>query len=61
VVDFIQLPYFAILNVADIFITSAAVLVVWLSLITKVGLDGAPLNEQPASGDDSDGDETVGG
>lgn len=28
VIDFIQLPYFAIFNVADMFITSAAVLVV---------------------------------
>ena len=32
VVDFIQLPHFAIFNVADICITSAAVLVVLLSL-----------------------------
>ncbi len=61
VVDFIQLPYFAILNVADIFITSAAVLVVWLSMITKVGLDGTSLSERPASGGDVDGEEEVGG
>jgi signal peptidase II len=46
VVDFIQLPYFAIFNVADMFITAAAVLVVWLSLISQVGLDGANLKEQ---------------
>lgn len=31
VVDFISLPHFAIFNVADICITSAAVLLVWLS------------------------------
>lgn len=64
VVDFIQLPYFAILNVADIFITSAAVLVVWLSMITKVGLDGAPLTERPAAEDDAEDDAkdgTIGG
>ncbi len=30
VVDFFQLPYFAIFNVADMCITSAAVLVIWL-------------------------------
>lgn len=30
VIDFFQLPYFAIFNVADICITSAAVLVIWL-------------------------------
>jgi signal peptidase II len=63
VVDFIQLPYFAILNVADIFITSAAVMVVWLSMITKVGLDGLPLTERPQPAEDShpDPDGTVGG
>lgn len=30
VIDFFQLPYFAIFNVADICITSAAVLIIWL-------------------------------
>lgn len=40
VVDFIQLPYFAIFNVADMFITAAAVMVVWLTMIAKVNLDG---------------------
>lgn len=40
VVDFIQLPHFAIFNVADMFITFAAVIIVWLTVITKVGLDG---------------------
>lgn len=37
VVDFIQLPHFAIFNVADICITSAAVLVVLLSLRSPSG------------------------
>ncbi len=35
VVDFIQLPYFAIVNVADICLTSAAVTVVVLSLFAS--------------------------
>ncbi len=61
VVDFIQVPYFAIFNVADIFITSAAVLVVWLSMIAKVGLDGASLTERPAANADADGEGTIGG
>jgi len=43
VVDFIQLPHFAIFNVADMFITAAAVLVIWLSLITQVTLAGVRL------------------
>jgi signal peptidase II len=52
VVDFIQLRYFAIVNVADIFITSAAVLVVWLSLVSKVGLDGVGSTPAVAAGAD---------
>jgi len=58
VVDFIQLPYFAIINVADIFITSAAVLVVWLSMISQVGLDGSKLKDEgsPAAAEDGEQD-----
>lgn len=40
VVDFIQLPHFAIFNVADMCITTAAVLVIWLVLFGKVNPDG---------------------
>lgn len=41
VVDFLQLPNFAIFNVADMCITFAAVLIVWLVVITQVDLSGA--------------------
>lgn len=52
VVDFIQVPWFAIFNVADIFITAAAILVLWLSMIAKVNLDGSRAVEraEPADG-----------
>lgn len=40
VVDFLQLPYWPIFNVADICITSAAVLILVLSVVKGVGLDG---------------------
>jgi signal peptidase II len=40
VVDFFQLPHFAIFNVADICITSAAVLIMILAVIKNVGIDG---------------------
>ncbi len=40
VVDFLQVPWFAIFNVADIWITFAAVAVVWLTLVTGVNLAG---------------------
>ncbi len=40
VIDFLQVPWFAVFNVADIWITFAAVTVVWLTLITGVTLSG---------------------
>lgn len=40
VVDFFQLPRFAIFNVADICITSAAVLIMVLAVIKNVGIGG---------------------
>lgn len=40
VVDFFQLPRFAIFNLADIFITVSAFLIIGLSMIKNVGLDG---------------------
>ncbi|MCW5953274.1 MAG: signal peptidase II [Propionibacteriaceae bacterium] len=43
VIDFLQLPHFAIFNVADMFITAAAALVIWLSLITQVSVAGVRL------------------
>lgn len=54
VVDFLQVPWFAIFNVADIWITCAAVLLVWLSLITRVTMTGAPATEpaEPAEAAD---------
>lgn len=59
VIDFIQLPYFAVFNVADICITAAAVVVIWLTLITKVGFDGTPFADSvPAAETSADaGDE----
>ncbi|MFT4109939.1 MAG: signal peptidase II [Propionicimonas sp.] len=52
VIDFIQLPYFAIFNVADMFITAAAVLVIWLSMVSQVSLGGVRLKEQASSRDE---------
>lgn len=45
VIDFLQLPYFAIFNVADMFITAAAVMVIWLSLVTQVTMSGVRLKQ----------------
>jgi signal peptidase II len=40
VVDFLQLPHWPIFNVADMCITTAAVMIVVLSLVKNVGIDG---------------------
>jgi len=48
VVDFVQLPYFAIFNVADMCITTSAVLIIYLSVIKGVGLDGERTPRPPA-------------
>lgn len=40
VIDFLQVPWFAVFNVADIWITFAAVTVIWLTMITGVTLAG---------------------
>ena len=40
VVDFIQLPHFAIFNVADMCVTSAAVLIVFLAIVKNISLGG---------------------
>jgi signal peptidase II len=40
VVDFLQLPHWPIFNVADICITSAAVLIMLLAVVKNVGIDG---------------------
>ena len=40
VVDFLELPYWPIFNVADMCITAAAVLVVVLAVVKNVGVDG---------------------
>ncbi len=45
VIDFLQLPNFAIFNVADMCITFAAVFIVWLVAIRQVDLSGASTKE----------------
>ena len=44
VVDFFQLPHFAIFNIADVCITSAAVLIMILAVIKNVGIEGRALH-----------------
>ncbi len=58
VVDFVELPHWPIFNIADMCITSAAVLIVVLAIIKNVGLDGvrhrpARTNGAPAPVEDS--------
>jgi signal peptidase II len=49
VVDFLQLPHWPIFNVADMCITTAAVMIVVLSLLRDVGIDGRhPGQDEPS-------------
>ncbi|MFV0452239.1 MAG: signal peptidase II [Propioniciclava sp.] len=47
VIDFLQLPHFAIFNVADMCVTFAAVGMVWLMLVRGVDLRGNSTKEAP--------------
>ncbi|MCW2803838.1 MAG: lspA [Propionibacteriaceae bacterium] len=51
VVDFLQLPYWPIFNVADMCITSAAVLIMVLSVVKNVGINGERYVKPPSSGE----------
>ena len=46
VIDFLQLPNFAIFNVADMCITFAAITIIWLVVVTQVDLTGASTRER---------------
>jgi signal peptidase II len=55
VVDMFELPHFAVFNVADMCITAAAVLIVWLTAVAKVSPSGAREGkEPPGAGDVAD-------
>jgi len=49
-VDFLQLPHWPIFNVADMCITSAAVLIMVLAVIKNVGIDGVREEREPKGG-----------
>ncbi len=53
VVDFLQLPYWPIFNVADICVTSAAVGIIWLAVIKDIAPGGRkePTSDQPGQSD----------
>jgi signal peptidase II len=48
VVDFLQLPYFAIFNVADMCITASAGLIIYFSVIKGIGIDGERPGRKPS-------------
>ena len=47
--DFLQLPYWPIFNVADMCITGAAVLIMVLAVIKNVGIGGERYASRPPS------------
>ena len=50
VIDFLQLPHFAIFNVADMCITFAAATIIWLVALRQVDLGGRSTRESDAPG-----------
>lgn len=50
VIDFLQLPHFAIFNVADMCITFAAITIIWLVVVRQVDLTGQSTKETRAEG-----------
>jgi len=64
VVDFLQLPYWPIFNVADMCVTAAAIGIVWLAVVKNVApgevkapepTDESPADDVPAAPTDKDG------
>lgn len=58
VVDFLQLPYWPIFNVADMCVTAAAILIMALSIFSHANLDGTvvPTTSDPAESDPAKSD-----
>jgi len=54
VIDFLQLPRFAIFNVADMCITFAAIVLIWQLVIAQVDLVGASTKDAPTPGRDAE-------
>ena len=50
VIDFMQLRYFAIFNVADMCITAAAVIIAWLAIIVQVSPSGVRAKSRKRAG-----------
>jgi signal peptidase II len=53
VIDFLELPYWPIFNVADMCITAAAILIIFLSIVKGINITGQR-HIRPARGDSGD-------
>jgi signal peptidase II len=57
VIDFLELPYWPIFNVADMCITAAAILIMYLSVVKGIAITGERhVRSRRGSGDDGDHD-----
>ncbi len=54
VVDFLELPHWPIFNVADVCITSAAILIMYLSVVRNVGMAGEQYGRRSDAVDPAD-------
>jgi signal peptidase II len=56
VIDFLELPHWPIFNVADMCITAAAIMIMFLSIVKGISITGQP-HPRPGRGDSGgDGD-----
>jgi signal peptidase II len=56
VIDFLELPHWPIFNVADMCITAAAILIMFLSVVKGISITGQR-HARPARGDSGDDDD----
>jgi signal peptidase II len=55
VIDFLELPYWPIFNVADMCITAAAIMIMYLSVVKGIAINGERhVRSGRSSGDDGD-------
>ena len=61
VIDFLELPYWPIFNVADMCITAAAIMIIFLSVVKGISITGQhhPRPGRRDSGDDDDHDRST--
>ena len=59
VIDFLELPHWPIFNVADMCITAAAIMIIFLSIVKGISITGQRHRRGGGAGDDGDHDRST--